>query len=186
MLTQVEKVLNLARIDKRDFKLELNYIDLHEILREVIDSFRLTVGSKGGSISEKFDADNCRISGDETHVENIFYNLIDNAQKYVDGAPEIKVHTYNKKGKIFVSVQDNGIGISKEAQKYIFDRFYRVPTGNVHNVKGFGLGLNYVKRMTEMHDGHIQVQSAPGKGSNFTIVLDVIDDDYNVEFYGKK
>lgn len=186
MLTQVEKVLNLARIDKRDFQLELNYIDLHEILREVIDSFRLTLDSKGGHITAQLEASNCRIKGDETHIGNIFYNLIDNAQKYVEGAPEISVRSYNKKGKIFVSVKDNGIGISKEAQKYIFDRFYRVPTGNVHNVKGFGLGLNYVKRMTEMHDGSVHVQSTPGKGSNFTVELDVIDDNYNVHSYGKK
>lgn len=186
MLTQVEKVLNLARIDKQDFQLELSYIDLHEILREVVDSFRLTVENKGGSITEDLQAAQCRIQGDETHIENIFYNLIDNAQKYVDGAPEIKVRSYNKKGKIYVSVEDNGIGIGKEVQKYIFDRFYRVPTGNVHNVKGFGLGLNYVKRMTEMHDGAVHVESTPGKGSNFTVVLDVTSDDYNVDSYGKK
>ena len=182
----MEKVLNLARIDKRDFQLDLDVINLRDILEEVIDSFQLTVESKGGKLVKEFSAEEYRIKGDETHIENIFYNLIDNAQKYVEGAPEIKVRTYNKKGKIYVSIEDNGIGISREAQKYIFDRFYRVPTGNVHNVKGFGLGLNYVKRMTEMHDGTVSVQSTPGKGSNFTVALDVIDNDHNLHSYGKE
>ena len=116
-------------------------------------------------------ADNKLVFGDKTHLTNILVNLLDNANKYSDSAPEIMIRLYNKGGDISVAVQDRGIGMTKEATTHIFQKFYRVPTGNIHNVKGFGLGLAYVKNMVELHHGTISVESEPGKGSKFTITL---------------
>jgi two-component system phosphate regulon sensor histidine kinase PhoR len=175
MLRQVEKVLDLAKIDKRDFQLDLIPLDIHEVLDEAIESFELSIHKRNGKIERSYHAQNSIIQADKTHIANIFYNLIDNAQKYVEKNPAIEIKTYNKSGHIYIEVSDNGIGISKENQRYIFDKFYRVPTGNVHNVKGFGLGLNYVQRMLEKHGGNIKVQSSLGRGSTFTVQLDVID-----------
>ena len=117
------------------------------------------------------EADNTVIQGDLMHITNVISNLLENAMKYTRSTPEIRIATRNEADSVIVSVSDNGIGIGKEDQKRIFDKFYRVPTGNIHNVKGFGLGLSYVKLIIEQHNGNITLKSEPNKGSQFDIHL---------------
>ncbi|MBK6782783.1 MAG: HAMP domain-containing histidine kinase [Saprospiraceae bacterium] len=171
MLNQVEKVLQMAQIEKNDLNLKISGIHLHELIEEAIINAELKVQAKGGSIETVFVAKQDEIEGDFTHISNIINNLLDNAEKYTPEKPQIIVQTKNVKKGIEISVSDNGIGMSKESQKLIFEKFYRVHTGNVHDVKGFGLGLSYVKAMVEAHGGKVSVQSELGKGSNFTIFL---------------
>ena len=116
-------------------------------------------------------AENGMIKGDEVHITNVIFNLLDNAVKYSKDIPEINVSTENQNGEVIVSVEDKGIGISKEHHAQIFDRFYRVPTGNVHNVKGFGLGLSYVKKIVDLHNAKIKVESSVNKGTKFIILF---------------
>ncbi len=123
----------------------------------------------------KLNAENGMIKGDEVHITNVLFNLLDNAVKYSKEIPEIMVSTENKKGELVVSVEDKGIGISKEHHAQIFDRFYRVPTGNVHNVKGFGLGLSYVKKIVDLHNAKIKVESFVNKGTKFSILFPQIN-----------
>jgi two-component system phosphate regulon sensor histidine kinase PhoR len=129
------------------------------------------VKSKGGNITLNLMADNDLIFGDRVHLANVMYNLLDNAIKYSFNAPIINVKTINDSNYIHISIKDNGIGIKKEHQKKIFENFYRVPTGNVHNVKGFGLGLSYVKTIVELHNGTVYVESELNKGSTFIIKI---------------
>ncbi len=171
MLRQVEKVLEIARIDKNNVRMSKKEVNLSLILSEAVQSFRLKIENMSGSIKENQRAGRSTIYADPTHIGNLFYNLLDNGVKYVNEAPHLLVETYNKNDRIYVSITDNGIGISKDQQKHIFDKFYRVPTGNVHNVKGFGLGLSYVKKIVELHEGKVYVQSTLGKGSTFTVEL---------------
>lgn len=171
MLSQVEKVLQMAQIDKNDLNLKIGILNVHEIIEDAIVNADLKVQAKGGRISTRLEAAQPVIEGDVTHIANIINNLLDNAEKYTPEKPEIEVTTRNVKKGIEISIRDNGIGMSKEAQKLIFEKFYRVHTGNLHNVKGFGLGLSYVKATTEAHGGRVSVQSEPGKGSVFTIFL---------------
>ncbi|NUM49927.1 MAG: HAMP domain-containing histidine kinase [Flavobacteriales bacterium] len=167
----VENVLKSALWDKPDFKLHRETLDIHEVLLEIINSLSLQVQVKGGKIEKRFLAENTKVYADKVHITNLFFNLIDNAIKYTIKTPEIVVETSAHNNYIKIAVKDNGIGISKEHQKKIFDKFYRVPTGNIHNVKGFGLGLNYVKAIVEKHKGQITVKSEVNKGSCFEIVL---------------
>ncbi|MFN7013901.1 MAG: sensor histidine kinase, partial [Bacteroidia bacterium] len=127
--------------------------------------------SKGGKIILDLNSDDDTVEGDRVHLTNVMYNLLDNAIKYSKETPIIKIKTFNDKQFFSISVSDNGIGIKKENQKKIFENFYRVPTGNVHNVKGFGLGLSYVKTIVELHNGTVYVESELNKGSTFTIKL---------------
>ena len=168
---QVERVLQMAIFDKGKLKLKLKNVDLHLVAQKVVDNFSLQVANHNGSIKTNFEATSAVINADEVHITNIFANLVENALKYSESKPEILVSTaYHSRG-ILVSVSDNGIGISKENQKRIFEQFFRVPTGNVHNVKGFGLGLSYVKKMVDIHGGSISVESELGVGTKFTIFL---------------
>ena len=168
---QVEKVLQMAMIEKRDLNLNQSPVDLHEVIQQAVRNIALQVEQKEGEIVTQLNADEPIIEGDPTHISNIIYNLLDNANKYTPERPYIIVSTRNIPEGVEVVVKDNGIGISKEARKHIFEKFYRVHTGNLHDVKGFGLGLSYVKAMMTAHRGRIDVYSEPGKGSSFILVF---------------
>lgn len=167
----VESILQTSILDKGEFKLKLTEIDIHEIINTAINNTQLLISQRGGSITTTLLAQNHKLMADKVHLTNIVFNLIDNAIKYTTDVPAIHVRTENVDHSIRISVKDNGIGISKENQKKIFDKFYRVPTGNVHNVKGFGLGLSYVLAVVEKHGGLVEVQSELGKGSTFIITI---------------
>ncbi len=170
----VEKVLQMAIFDRGTFKLKRKSLDVHSIIRKTIENYSLQFQAKHVKVTCEFNASESTIFGDEVHITNIISNLIDNAIKYSTDSPTIGITTLNKNDGIVVSVKDNGIGVSKEYQKRIFDQFFRVPTGNVHSVKGFGLGLSYVKKIAEMHDGQIWLQSEQGQGSTFSIYLPLL------------
>ncbi|TDQ16985.1 two-component system phosphate regulon sensor histidine kinase PhoR [Algoriphagus boseongensis] len=171
LVSQVEKVLQAAALDKQDFKLKIEKIDIADLLESTVEHIGLQVEKRGGRIEFFNELRFPEIEGDAFHLTHIFNNLLDNANKYASEVPLIKVKAKDDGDQVIVSIEDNGIGMSKDAQKKIFDKFYRVPTGNLHDVKGFGLGLSYVKTMLEAHHGEIHVQSEPGKGSIFTINL---------------
>lgn len=168
---QVEKVLQAATLEKKEFSLKLEYVDLSELLENAKSQFELQVENKGGKITLENRMTDPNLMSDAYHLAHILNNLLDNANKYTKESPIIHIKAWDQNGFVFVSIQDNGIGMSKEATKKIFDKFYRVPTGNIHDVKGFGLGLSYVKTIMEAHKGEISVSSEPGKGSIFTIKL---------------
>ncbi len=169
---QVEKVLQIASLEKEDFKLKIEEVDVHKAIEKVLENITLQVEKKGGNITTDFKATSQIIPADEHHLTNIFYNLLDNANKYTDKPPMINITTDDAPGKgIWIRIIDNGIGMTKEVINKIFDKFYRKPTGNLHDVKGFGLGLAYVKALIEAHGGDIHVKSSAGKGSVFEIFL---------------
>jgi signal transduction histidine kinase len=171
MNAQVENVLQMSLIDKRDFDLRVMELDIHEIIKRATQNFRLQVERKEGEVVLDLNAENPVIQTDENHFYNVITNLLDNACKYSPEKPYIRVSTENTAGGIKISVEDRGIGITKEAQHKIFDKFFRVSTGNIHNVKGFGLGLSYVKAIVLALGGKILLESEPGKGSRFDIFL---------------
>ncbi len=172
MNKQVEKILQAARLEKEEIKLNLQPLDTHEVIRKVADNFALQVQEKNGVLELKLKASNPNIKADDVHFSNIIFNLLDNALKYSDKSPHITVETFKHgNGMLSIKVKDNGIGMDKETQSRIFEKFYRAHTGNLHNVKGFGLGLSYVKAIVDAHEGKIKVESTPGKGSTFTITL---------------
>ncbi|SEJ33807.1 two-component system, OmpR family, phosphate regulon sensor histidine kinase PhoR [Cyclobacterium xiamenense] len=168
---QVEQVLQAAALDKKDFKLEVEPINLVDAVEEAKKHFELLVEKRGGAIETDYQVQTGILEADPFHLNNILNNLLDNANKYSGDSPSIRVSVRERNDRFTLAIQDAGIGMSKEAQKRIFDKFYRVPTGNIHDVKGFGLGLSYVKTMVEAHKGSIQVESEPGQGSIFTINL---------------
>ncbi|MBI4648178.1 MAG: HAMP domain-containing histidine kinase [Bacteroidia bacterium] len=169
---QVEKVLQVAIFEKGHIKFKINEINIHDLIKAVINNFIIQVKNRNGGIQLNLNAELPTIFADEVHITNVFVNLLDNAMKYSHEIPEITVSTMNNRKKgIIIKVKDNGIGISKENQKRIFEKFYRVPTGNVHNVKGFGLGLSYVKKIIDEHHGTIKVESELNKGSLFEVYL---------------
>jgi two-component system phosphate regulon sensor histidine kinase PhoR len=166
---QVERVLNVAKLDKDHVVLNKQEFNVNELLEEVKENFELHHLERGGSISVSLNATQHIIQADNVHLTNVIYNLLDNAVKYCDGTPEIQLSTRNEKNGLWIEITDNGIGIKKENLSMIFDKFYRVPTGNLHNVKGFGLGLYYVKLITEAHGGKVIVKSTLGKGTTFSL-----------------
>lgn len=171
---QVERVLNIAKLDKDEIKLKLETFCIHEIIEEAKENFEFNqLEEIGGEIKLDLKAEHHLVHADAVHVTNVIYNLLDNAVKYCDKKPSIVITSRNTKNKILITVSDNGKGISRENQKYIFDKFYRVPTGNLHDVKGFGLGLYYVKTIIEELGGNITVKSTLGKGSEFTVTLPI-------------
>jgi two-component system phosphate regulon sensor histidine kinase PhoR len=172
---QVEKVLQTSVFDKGKLKLRLGEVNMHEIITGVVDNFSIQVKSRNGKISTNLQADNFVLQADQVHITNVMSNLLDNAIKYSTFDPEIKVETANKMEFLMISVSDNGIGINRTDQKRIFEKFYRVPTGNVHTVKGFGLGLSYVKMTVEAHHGYVEVESELHKGSTFKFFLPMKD-----------
>jgi len=167
----VEKVLHIAVFEKNSLRLRLKIINVHELIEQAINNFSIQLKNKNGKVYTHLEATTPLVEADEAHLTNIIINLLDNAIKYSDKDPVITITTMNNDHGIVVSVKDNGMGISKENLNKIFDQFYRVPTGNVHNVKGFGLGLSYVKKMVEAHHGKIWVESTIGEGSTFSIYL---------------
>jgi len=171
-------VLQSAVLDKGDFKLKKEEGDLHELLKEVIEKYQIQLKERGGKVELNLDAPNPRFEFDKNHLTNVIYNLLDNAVKYSKNEPRITISTKLNAGNILLSVKDHGIGISADNLKKIFDRLYRVPTGNVHNVKGFGLGLSYVKIITERLGGKVSVESQLEKGSTFYIELPLISTNY--------
>lgn len=166
---QVEKVLQMAVFNEGRLKLKLREFDVNKMVTTVAANFELRVNNKNGTLKTEILAEISDIKGDEVHITNVIFNLLDNAMKYSSENPEIKLSTRNKKDQVVVTVEDNGIGIPKEHLSNIFDRFYRVPTGNVHDVKGFGLGLSYVKKIIDLHEGTIKVESTLNKGTKFKI-----------------
>ncbi|MDD4109038.1 MAG: HAMP domain-containing sensor histidine kinase [Prolixibacteraceae bacterium] len=172
---QVEKVLQMAVFNEGRMKLKFKEFNINDTITTVVNNFDLRVKNKNGVLLSELNAKSALIKGDEVHITNVMFNLLDNAMKYSNGNPEISVITENKNEHVVIMVKDKGIGISKEHQSQIFDRFYRVPTGNIHNVKGFGLGLSYVKKVIDLHNGKIKVESAVNKGTMFSILLPKIN-----------
>lgn len=167
----VETILQSAKMSNKNFKLNPKELDTHEIIHRVAASFRLTLANRGGFIEKHLDAAPPTLVADELHLTNMIYNLVDNGIKYSTGAPHIVISTQREAGRFVLSVQDFGVGIAKDDLKHIFDKFYRVSTGDVHDVKGFGIGLNYVASVVRLHHAHIKVESEPGQGSKFTITF---------------
>ena len=170
---QVERVLQLAKLDKGEITLKKENFNLKELIIDSVEVFRISAAQNDGKIAASFDLENNNILADKVHLTNIIHNLLDNANKYSPENPVIEVKTYTSNSGITVSISDNGKGMSKEQQKLIFDKFYRIPTGSVHDVKGFGLGLYYVKKIIKQHGGKIAVESELNKGSKFTFWLPV-------------
>ena len=146
-------------------------VDIHECLQEAIISVEQIITDRGGRVVKNFQADNAVVQGDRMHITNTFFNLLDNAVKYCTKAPEIILSTKNAGNGILVTVADNGIGIPEKYVRRIFDRFFRISTGDVHDVKGFGLGLYYVQHVVKDHHGKIALQSEPGRGTTITLTF---------------
>jgi two-component system phosphate regulon sensor histidine kinase PhoR len=171
MNSQVEKVLQMALIDKRDFSLNVSEVNLHDVINSAVENISLQVEKRDGIATAILEAENPIVQGDATHISNIVNNLLDNANKYSPETPEITVLTKNVPNGVEVTIQDKGMGMNKEQRKHIFDKFYRVHTGDLHDVKGFGLGLSYVKAMMTAHQGLVEVKSELGKGSSFILTF---------------
>ena len=167
----VTTVLETAQLRKGQIKMNIELINMHELIQKITDSFALMISSSNGVLTVALNADQYQLFGDRTHLTNSITNLIENAIKYSTDSPEILVNTLSDEKHFIISVSDKGIGIPHTALGKIFDNFYRVPHGNIHNVKGYGLGLGYVKKIVNLHHGRIEVQSEEGKGSTFTIYL---------------
>jgi signal transduction histidine kinase len=168
---QVDKMLQLTAIESGDVLMEKNIVDIHKVIEKHISGFSTAIEEKGGTLQYHADAVHHLIAGDEVHLNNVISNLLDNAYKYSDKPPEISITTSNIFKDIVISISDKGIGISDAAMKMIFDKFYREKRGDVHDVKGFGLGLSYVKKIIEMHAGSITVKSRKNEGTVFIINL---------------
>lgn len=171
---QVEKVLQISRVEGRGFELKKEMVCLEDILKEVVNSCEVNVEEKGGTIEAYIEKLDGSIVADRLHLKNILHSLLDNAIKYCKEVPEIKVSLFSKGKKALIEIEDKGIGIAKEYSSKLFDKFYRVPTGNVHNVKGFGLGLYYVKNICDAHAWKIKVDSEKGVGTKVSIEVDVL------------
>jgi two-component system phosphate regulon sensor histidine kinase PhoR len=168
----VESILQSAVIEKGELKIQQEKLNFHEVLDNVVKNVQLRIQSKSGDLYVDHSAKAVFVSADPMHLTNVLNNLIDNAIKYCEKIPTIQVNSYNESGQWLVcEVIDNGIGIKREYLPRIFDKLYRVPTGNVHNVKGFGLGLSYVKSVIDLHGGKIEVDSKINEGSTFRIKL---------------
>lgn len=174
MNQQVEDILTIARLEKKDFEFKWGAINLHDVIEDAIQSIVIQVEKKSGSVASELIAVNPVATSDSSHFANLIYNLLDNANKYSLNAPEIKISTSNTAKGVLIVVEDKGIGMTKAVQSRIFERFYRQTSGNIHNVKGFGLGLSYVKAVLEANRGSINVHSEPGKGSRFEVFIPFI------------
>lgn len=171
MNRHVETILRAALMDRQDLKLDKKLVNAHSIIEHIVSNFNLQLSDKNGKISFDLKASNDKLQVDLNHFNNLISNLVDNAIKYSENNPEIKISTYNTHKSFFFKIEDKGIGMNKETIKRIFEKFYRAHTGNLHNVKGFGLGMNYVKTVVDAHKGKIKVESTIGKGSSFLVEL---------------
>jgi len=167
--SHIERVLNIARIEKNDLKLDIKQIDVNDMVTAVLDSMSLKLQKYHVTAHLNLDAKNAIIQADELHFSNVLYNLVDNAIKYSPDAPDITISTLNKGDHVMIRVADKGIGMSRDQQTKIFEQFYRIPTGNIHDVKGFGLGLSYVNTIVKRLNGTISVRSEREKGSEFEL-----------------
>ncbi len=171
--SMAEQILQTAIMDKGQLKLKEEELNIHELIKAAIDSKNIQVESKKGKLQSNLLAINTQVVGDKIHLTNVIINLLDNAIKYNLSYPEININTVNRNGSVLIKIKDNGIGINSSDQKRIFEKLYRVHTGNLHDFKGFGLGLSYVKAIVEMHKGDVSVESELGNGSIFTIKLPI-------------
>lgn len=169
MNKQVETILQASLLDRQEQQLNLAPIHAHNIIQEALENFQLQLDGKGGRAELQLNAKNDLINADEVHFTNLVSNLIDNAVKYSKENLLIKITTHSTSKSLVIRIEDNGIGMTKETQRRIFEKFYRAHTGNLHNVKGFGLGLSYVKTIVEAHQGKIKVDSLVGKGTTFSL-----------------
>jgi len=169
----VERVLQMAQLDKEDLVLSKEELNIHDLIREASKNNSINLESRPGSIALELNAPHPMVHVDLLHFTNVIINLIDNALKYNNNTPHVMLSTKNINPYLELRVTDNGIGIAREHWQSIFHKFFRVPTGNVHDVKGFGLGLNYVKTIVESHGGKISVESTLGQGSTFIILLPI-------------
>lgn len=167
----VERILNIALLEKSGFSLKLTTVNLHDLISKAASQTELMVQKKQGQLNLRLLAQQHELPLDEMHMLNVFTNLIDNALKYCTRNPEVSIETKSTADAITIEVRDNGIGMTNAQIKKIFEKFYRVPTGDVHDVKGFGLGLSYVQSIVELHGGKVDVQSIAGDGSTFIITL---------------
>ena len=167
----VENVLQSAVMDSGHMLLKRVDLDLHNVVHDVVRSSSMQVSRRNGRIDLDLKAEIHHLTGDRIHLTNLLYNLVDNAVKYTEKEPRITIATRSTDEGVFLSVTDNGIGIPRSEQQKVFDKLYRVPTGNIHNAKGFGLGLSYVRTVVQRHGGRIELESEPGRGSTFRIFL---------------
>ncbi len=170
---QVDKVLQLATLDVKTIVLNKEVKDAHKLVLDAMRGFSLILKEREGEIQTNLNASKSALNVDSLHFTNIIYNLIDNAIKYSPEKPRLLISTENIKNSFLLKIEDNGIGIEKNQQKHIFDKFYRVSTGDIHDVKGFGLGLSYVKTIVELLNGKISLESEIGKGCRFTIEIPI-------------
>ncbi|GCC50694.1 sensor histidine kinase [Chryseotalea sanaruensis] len=175
MRQHLERLLQVAKLDKADMELKREKIDAHELLNNVISSMQPQFNDKEVGISLAFTATSTNITADHHHLSNVFINVFDNAIKYTEAKPSIKVTTRQSGKFILIQISDNGIGIAPEYQARIFHKFFRIPTGNIHNVKGFGLGLSYVKQVIETHKGKVSVSSQLNEGATLSIYLPIVE-----------
>ena len=168
--------MQIAAIDRNDYNLKEEILHMGEIVKSAAEHIAMQVEQRGGRLNIIEKAEKDLVQGDELHLTNIILNLLDNANKYSPDSPNITLRTASDEEDFILSIHDKGIGMTREQQKHIFEKFYRVPTGDLHNVKGFGLGLAYVQRIVEAHGGSIHVDSEPGKGSKFSITLPLADE----------
>jgi two-component system phosphate regulon sensor histidine kinase PhoR len=175
---QVEQVLSMTALERGEIPLQKTELDVHQLIHDAVKCIRIQIEHRQGNLKLKLDAEQCIIMGDRTHLTNALCNLIDNAIKYSNGKPELSIQTSNSGENLVIAISDKGIGIDPKYREKVFDKYFRVPTGDVHDVKGFGLGLAYVKKIVELHQGKLELESEKGEGlpagqagTTFTITL---------------
>lgn len=169
--SHIERVLNIARLERENLKIERVNVHVNILAQDVLESMKLQLERAEGELKVDLAATRDLVTGDELHLSNVLFNLVDNAIKYSNGKPHITIKTFNRGNNVVVSIADRGMGMTKDQQEKIFDQFYRIPTGNIHNVKGFGLGLSYVNDIIKRLNGKITVRSEKDKGTQFEVTL---------------
>jgi two-component system phosphate regulon sensor histidine kinase PhoR len=171
MRLQVERVLQAASLEKGDYELKKSAFDIHQVIREAVRNLCFELCEERATVNYHLDAEDHIIQADQMHITNVMINLVDNAIKYSKEKVTLNFSSINVDSGITISIEDDGIGMNQDSVKHIFDKFYRVPTGNIHTVKGFGLGLYYVKNIVESHGGNIDVKSELNKGTRFDVYI---------------